>query len=140
MISIRPAVEHDIDVPCSFDLILPREIERREFICRLVTSGECFIAVADQTIIGYAVLNYTFYHNGFIEMLYIHSDYRRRGAGAALLQHIESLCQTPKLFTSTNLSNLPMQSLLAKLEYVLSGVIDNLDEGDPEIVFFKRLR
>jgi len=33
-----------------------------------------------------------------------------------------------------------MQSLLAKLEYVLSGVIHNLDEGDPEIVYFKRLR
>ena len=53
---------------------------------------------------------------------------------------MESLCRTPKLFTSTNLSNLPMQSLLAKLEYQLSGVIHNLDEGDPEIVYFKRLR
>ncbi len=35
---------------------------------------------------------------------------------------------------------LRMQSLLAKLEYELSGVIHNLDEGDPEIVYFKRLR
>ena len=33
-----------------------------------------------------------------------------------------------------------MQSLLAKFEYVVSGVIHNLDEGDPEIVYFKRLR
>lgn len=33
-----------------------------------------------------------------------------------------------------------MQLLLAKLEYVLSGVIHNLDEGDPEIVYFKQLR
>jgi hypothetical protein len=65
---------------------------------------------------------------------------RRNGAGAALVKHIESLCQTPKLFTSTNLSNLPMQSLLAKLGYILSGVIHNLDEGDPELVYFKRLR
>jgi hypothetical protein len=56
-----------------------------------------------------------------------------------LLQYMESVCQTPKLFTSTNLSNLPMQSLLAKLNYVLSGVIHNLDESDPEIVYFKRL-
>lgn len=31
-----------------------------------------------------------------------------------------------------------MQSLLAKLDYVESGVIHNLDEGDPEIVYFKR--
>ena len=73
-------------------------------------------------------------------MLYVHVDHRRSGTGAALLRHMESLCQTPKLFTSTNLSNLPMQSLLGKLEYELSGVIHNLDEGDPELVYFKRLR
>lgn len=73
-------------------------------------------------------------------MLYVHANHRRRGAGTALVQHLESLCQTPKLFTSTNLSNLAMQSLLAKLGYELSGVIHNLDEGDPELVYFKRLR
>lgn len=140
MISIRPAVENDIKTLFSFDLIAQRENERREFIRRVVTSNECFVAVADEKVIGYGVLNYTFYYVGCIEMLYIHSDYRRIGAGAALLQHLESLCQTPKLFTSTNLSNLPMQSLLAKLDYVLSGVIHNLDEDDPEIVYFKRLR
>ncbi len=140
MISIRPAVENDIDALCSFDLIAQRENERREFIRRVVTSGECFVAVADEKVIGYGVLNYTFDYNGCVDMLYIHSEYRRSGAGAALLQHLESLCQTPKLFTSTNLSNLPMQSLLAKLDYVLSGVIHNLDEDDPEIVYFKRLR
>ena len=33
-----------------------------------------------------------------------------------------------------------MQSLLSKFGYVLSGVIHNLDEGDPEIVYLKRLR
>lgn len=140
MISIRPAVENDIETLCSLDLIAQRENERREFIRWEVVSGNCFVAVADGKVIGYGILNYTFYYNGCIDMLYVHSDHRRSGVGAALLQHLESLCQTPKLFTSTNLSNLPMQSLLAKLGYVLSGVIHNLDEGDPEIVYFKRLR
>lgn len=140
MISIRPAVENDVEMLCSFDLIAQSENERREFIRCVVTSGESFVALKDEKVIGYAVLNYTFYHNGCVEMLYIHSDYRRSGAGAALLQHIEPLCKTPKLFASTNLSNLPMQSLLAKLNYVLSGVIHNLDDDDPEIVYFKRLR
>ncbi len=136
---ICPAVEDDIETLCSFDLIAQYENERREFIRREVTSGNCFVAVKNETVIGYGVLNYTFYHLGYIEMLYVHSDYRRSGAGAALLKYMESLCQTAKLFTSTNLSNLPMQSLLAKLNYVLSGVIHNLDEDDPEIVYFKRL-
>ena len=138
-ISIRPAVEDDIGAICSLDLIARREEGRREFIRREVVSGNCFVAVTNETVIGYGVLNYTFYHNGCIDVLYVHSEHRRRGAGEALLKHMESLCRTPKLFTSTNLSNLRMQSLLAKLEYELSGVIHNLDEGDPEIVYFKRL-
>ncbi|HEX8353770.1 MAG TPA: GNAT family N-acetyltransferase, partial [Pyrinomonadaceae bacterium] len=125
---------------CSLDLIARRESGRREFIRREVVAGNCHVAVAGETVVGYGVLNYTFYHNGCIEMLYVHSEHRRRGAGAALLAHMESLCRTPKLFTSTNLSNLPMQSLLAKSGYELSGVIHNLDEGDPEIVYLKRLR
>ena len=140
MISIRPAVENDIEALCSLDLIARQEGVRREFIRREVVSGNCFVAVTNGTVIGYGVLNYTFYDNGHIDMLYVHSEHRRRGAGEALLRHMEPLCRTPKLFTSTNLSNLRMQSLLAKLGYELSGVIHNLDEGDPEIVYCKRLR
>gem|GEM_PF-5850403 len=34
----------------------------------------------------------------------------------------------------------PMQLLLEKSGYSLSGFIDNLDPGDPELVYFKRLR
>ena len=32
-----------------------------------------------------------------------------------------------------------MQSLLNRAGYALSGVIHNLDEGDPEVVYFKQL-
>ena len=140
MISIRPANESDVEALCSLDLIARCDHDRREFIRRAVVSCTCFVAVAEEEVIGYGVLNYNFYRNGYIDMLYVHSAHRRCGAAEALVRHLESLCQTPKLFTSTNLSNLPMQALLAKLEYVLSGVIHNLDEGDPEIVYFKRLR
>ncbi len=84
MLSIRPAVENEIEEICSFDLIAQRENERREFIRRVVTSGECFVAVADEKVIGYAVLNYSFYHSGFIEMVYIRSDCRRSGAGCGV--------------------------------------------------------
>ena len=88
-------------------------------------------------MLGYAVLEYTFFEQGFISMLYVRADHRRSGVGTALLSHLESVCRTRKLFTSTNLSNLPMQALLARLGYRLSGVIHDLDEGDPELVYIK---
>ncbi|HEU4869991.1 MAG TPA: GNAT family N-acetyltransferase [Pyrinomonadaceae bacterium] len=140
MISIRTAVENDTEVLCALDDVARREDERREFIRREVASGHCFVAVIDATVVGYGVLNYTFYNNGWVDMLYIHADYRRRGVGTALLGYMESQCRTPKLFTSTNQSNSSMQSLIRKLGYETSGVIHNLDEGDPEIVYFKRLK
>lgn len=140
MITIRPAAEGDVEPLCSFDLVARREEGRREFIRRSVAAGDCHVAAVGGEVIGYAVLSHAFYHQGFVEMLYVHPGHRRRGAGAALLRHMESLCRSPKLFTSTNLSNLPMQSLLNRAGYALSGVIHNLDEGDPEVVYFKRLR
>jgi hypothetical protein len=32
-----------------------------------------------------------------------------------------------------------MQNLCEKLGFVRSGCIENLDEGDPEIIYFKRM-
>ena len=105
-----------------------------------MAAGTCHVADSGGELLGYGVLSHTFYGHGFVELLYVHPGRRRRGAGAALLLHFESLCRSPKLFTSTNLSNLPMQSLLNRAGYALSGVIHNLDEGDPEVIYFKRLR
>src|SRR3990172_5792197 len=73
-------------------------------------------------------------------MVYVDREFRRRGIGSALVRHMEQSCKTAKLFTSTNRSNKPMQALLDKLGYQPSGVIENLDEGDPELVYVKRVR
>ena len=137
MFSIRLAINSDINAICGFDHIARQDDQRRAFIRRSVERENCFVIATDDQITGYAVLEYSFYEQGFISMLYLHHAYRRQGAGLMLMQHLESVCQTRKLFTSTNLSNLPMQSLLAKLDYKLSGVIHNLDEGDPELVYVK---
>ena len=59
------------------------------------------------------------------------------GIGAALVGHVEGLCKSDRIFTSTNESNLPMQSLLQKLGYKRSGTVDDLDPGDPELFYSK---
>jgi N-acetylglutamate synthase-like GNAT family acetyltransferase len=133
MISIRLAAENDIDGICSFDV-------RRDFIQRAVANSACYIIAMDEGIAGCAVLEYSFFEMGFVSMLYIHPGKRGQGIGAEMIRHLESVCRTEKLFTSTNLSNLRMQSLLAKLGYKLSGTIHDLDEGDPELVYVKYLR
>lgn len=138
MISIRPAVSADIEALCSLDQIAQTNRERQQFIANSVSSGTCYVATNEAEVIGYGVLNYIFYGQGWIDMLYVAEGRRRQGAGKALIEHMQQQCRTTKLFTSTNLSNLPMQNLLTKLGFLISGRIDNLDEGDPEIIYFKR--
>ena len=111
-ISHRLALDSDIDQICSVDTIAQHSAHRQAFIRRSVAAATCYVAQAE-SIAGYAVLEYSFYEYGFVSMLVVHVDWRRRGVGTALMEYLESVCRTDKLFTSTNLSNLPMQSLLA---------------------------
>ena len=137
----RPAGPADISTIQLLDpLAVKGDEARQEFIRRAVEQQACRVAILDDKIVGYAVLEYTFFSCGFISMLYVHKDYRRQQVGQSLLAHLEQICNTPKLFTSTNLSNLPMQALLDRQGYLPSGVIHNLDEGDPELVYFKPLQ
>jgi N-acetylglutamate synthase-like GNAT family acetyltransferase len=138
IISCRLATTDDIDIICS-------SIDDRVFIPafleRSIASSHCYVAILnDSLIVGYAVLDYSFYAQAFLSMLRVHPSYRRQKVGLTLMNYLEqpAQCTAKKLFTSTNLSNLAMQSLLAKLQYKLTGVIHNLDDdNDPEIVYYK---
>ncbi len=139
MISFRPATKEDIPALWALDPLAQSGDERRQYIQHKVAAGTCHVALSGGQIAGYGVLEYTFFEYGFVAMLMVHPGMRRGGVGQGLMRHFEALCTTPKLFTSTNLSNLPMQGLLARLGYELAGVIHRLDEGDPELVYVKVL-
>ncbi|MGF6256786.1 ribosomal protein S18 acetylase RimI-like enzyme [Ensifer sp. LBL] len=85
------------------------------------------------------MLTHHFFGHAFIEMLMVGASWRQRGLGAALIAHFRSMSSGAKLFSSTNMSNRRMQDLLVKAGFRPSGYIDNLDENDPEIVFYSPL-
>ncbi|MBG4732089.1 hypothetical protein I4964_09615 [Pseudomonas aeruginosa] len=58
---------------------------------------------------------------------------------SALLRQARDDCRGDRRFTSRNRSTLPMRRLLEREGFQPSGVIDNLDEGDPELVFVRFL-
>ena len=112
---------------------------RREFLEHAHAAGECIVARRDGELAGFVVLDRLFFRQHFVELLYVEPAHRRTGVARAIVRHIESLCPGEKLFTSTNESNVRMQAFCAALGFERSGRIDNLDEGDPEIVYFKRV-
>ena len=138
MADIRLANQSDAESIISFDHVAQSDPSRKEFIKESINSGLCYVIKYDERIVAYGVLEYSFYGYGFIAMLYVHPEFRRRGLGSELMIHLENTCETEKLFTSTNQSNIPMQALLESIGFVPSGIVENLDEGDPELIYFKR--
>jgi GNAT superfamily N-acetyltransferase len=114
------------------------ESARRRRLADVVAQSRCVVAEVDGRIVGFAT-RATFYEYDFLELLVVDKRYRRRGIGTALARQIEATCTSGKLFTSTNQSNVAMQALCRRLGYEPSGIIHNLDENDPELVYVKRL-
>jgi N-acetylglutamate synthase-like GNAT family acetyltransferase len=140
MMIIRKATEADIPNIIAIDHIAVEENDRKQHIKKWTLEGNTVIALDDADLIGYAALEYTFFSQGFIAMLIVKPSNRRKGVGTSLISHLERNCKTSKLFTSTNESNKPMQELMVKMEYQPSGTVYNLDEGDPELFYFKPLK
>jgi GNAT superfamily N-acetyltransferase len=136
---IRDGKPQDRDAILALDHVVKVEPGRARFIERVLRSATCLVAEHEGRVVAYGALEYTFFENGFVSMLYVTEGERRRGIGTALLKALTARCATRKLFTSTNQSNRPMQELLISLGYRRSGVIENLDPDDPEVVYFLEL-
>ena len=138
-IEIRGGSVQDTDYVIGLDPFAQADQDRSAFIISALESGTCCVVESNSQVIGYGVLSYSFYGHGMVDLLFVREKDRRQGVGSVLLDHMVERCKTSKLFTSTNQSNTPMQRLLIKCDFVRSGVIENLDEGDPELVFFRQL-
>ncbi len=138
-LAIRYATEHDATVVARLDRAVLGSSERETLLHRAVAAGECVVAERGAALVGLATMDQSFYGRCFLSLLIVHREYRRRGVGSALIAYLERHCPGDDLFTSTNASNLPMRRLCERLRFVESGRIENLDPGDPEIVYYKRL-
>ena len=129
----------NVEAILRLDHLAGSSARRRELVAAAAREGRCFVARRLGSLSGYAILDHNFFDNGFIALVYVTAEHRRRGVGSALVRFAEGQCRSAKLFTSTNQSNTPMRELLTKLGYEPSGVIENLEQGDSELIFFKQL-
>jgi ribosomal protein S18 acetylase RimI-like enzyme len=136
---IDVAQEIDIDEMVALDVLGSGSSRRRNLITETVKQHHGYVARQETQIVGLLLMHQHFFELPFIELLMVHPSFRRQGIGTALMQHMETISTPGKLFTSTNLSNEPMQRLCERLGYIRSGIIEHLDENDPELFYFKRL-
>jgi GNAT superfamily N-acetyltransferase len=131
-IDVRPAKRVDIAAVLEVDHVA----ERADEVRRAVEDARCLVAEIAGELVGFCVSG-RFFGFDFLDLLVVQAAYRRQRVGTVLLEAWERTAHTPKLFTSTNESNVPMQRLCERLGYIRSGFIENLDEGDPEVIYFK---
>jgi hypothetical protein len=92
----------------------------------------------DNEIDGFVITNTrSFFGRDFVKLLVVSSAHRRSGIGHALLVAASATATTETIFASTNESNVAMRALFEREHWALSGVLTGIDEGDPELVFYR---
>lgn len=135
-IVVRRAVGSEWDALAGIDEVAGGgDVGRRAAIRRWCGQGSVLVAEDATGLVGYCVLEYTFFEQGFVTMLMVGPSARGRGVGRRLLDAAADSCATPKLFTSANVSNQPVQRLLQRAGWTPAGLLHGLDDGDPELFY-----
>ena len=136
---IRRAIPGDVDGILRIDNDAAQGDQgRADFLRRCLDLGECLVYLDRGSVAGFAVVRPAhFFGRDFVELLMVDPARRRGGIGRNLLRAALAAAGTEQVFTSTNTSNQPMRSLLRAEGWSFSGELDGLDEGDPELVFYK---
>ena len=136
--AIREGLPSDGALMLEIDGLGRSQAERAALLRESLRQGQCLVVEADCAVRGLVVLNYSFFGFGFIPLVVVSATHRRAGLGLRLILAAEARCTSAKLFSSANASNDAAHALFGRAGFKRSGVVENLDEGDSEIVYFKR--
>lgn len=112
-------------------------LKREKKITKAISKSNCLIVLRDSLPVGFVLFDYRFFDQGWIELLIIEENERGKRIGKRTLELLCEHSKTNKVFTSTNKSNLQMQKALANAGFIFAGRLEGLDEGDPELFYYK---
>jgi ribosomal protein S18 acetylase RimI-like enzyme len=135
----RRAERADLAAMLQIDEFAQVSTRRADDLAIALSAKEVIVAQDGDEVVGYLVFDHSFFGNGFVSVIVVAQEQRRHGVGLHLLHEAGRRCRTSKLFTSTSSSNVAAANLFERAGFVRSGVIENLEPGDPELVYFKRV-
>jgi ribosomal protein S18 acetylase RimI-like enzyme len=136
-ITVRKALLSDHQSLMEVDEYAQTDRTRAAYIKDCLAADECLVGEIGTDVFGFVVLNYSFFNFGFVPLIMVAEPFRRQGLGLRLLTEAAERCESSKLFISANASNKAAQALFAKAGFVQSGSIENLNDGEPELIYFK---
>ncbi|PFU45470.1 GNAT family N-acetyltransferase [Bacillus cereus] len=131
----------DLDSIVHLDIDVLGDDSRRDYIKHTIDEGRCIIVKEDNSISGFLTYDTNFFGCTFLSLIIVSPAKRRQGYASSLISYMLTHSPTQKIFSSTNESNESMQTVFNANGFVRSGIVENLDEGDPELIFhIKKLR
>jgi ribosomal protein S18 acetylase RimI-like enzyme len=127
----------DLDAIVKIDEEVIGNNSRCEYIRRAIEEKRCIVANDKNLIVGFLIFDTHFFDCSFISLIIVRPTERRKGYATSLIEYFINISPTKKIFSSTNKSNQKMQKVFKANGFIQSGFIENLDEGDPEIIYFK---
>jgi hypothetical protein len=131
------ATLEDLDKMVNIDYEVIGNTNRRDYIENAIELGHCIIVKNEGDIEGFLIYDFNFFECSFISLIIVSPSKRRNGNASLLIDYMMSISPTTKVFSSTNRSNSSMQKVFHANGFTESGIVENLDEGDPEIIYFK---
>ncbi|MBY6036793.1 GNAT family N-acetyltransferase [Fictibacillus nanhaiensis] len=133
---IRLANDHDLEEIILVDKEMIGSDRRKEEIKEAIGQNQCVLVFSDSELAGFLLYHTHFFECCFISLVMIKPSHQRKGYAKSLLKYMAEHSPTQKVFSSTNQSNIAMQQVFTASDFIKSGFVDNLDEGDPEIIYF----
>ncbi|MED1411886.1 MULTISPECIES: GNAT family N-acetyltransferase [Bacillus] len=141
MENVTKASINDLDSIVHIDIEIIGDDSRRNYIKHAINEGQCIIVKEGNFISGFLTYDTNFFGYTFLSLIIVSPTKRRKGHASSLISYMLSHSPTQKIFSSTNKSNENMQKVFQANGFIRSGIIENLDEGDPEFIFYtKKLR
>ena len=112
---------------------------RNKLLKAALKEKRALIAFMGRIPAGFLIWTKDFYSHHFIDLVLVHPQMRRKGVAQAMIKTMEAICPGNKLFSSTNRSNKAMQEVFRQTGFVKSGFISNLDKGNPEWIYYKKV-
>lgn len=140
-LEIATAQPGDLTALLATHVLLTSSARQSAIVRDAVANAGCLVARDGARLAGFVAWDRGFFDRPFVRLLVVEPADRRRGTGVSLVRAVErAVARDRELFISTEATNAPMRALLAKLGYLASGFVENVNEpGNAELIFHKRL-
>lgn len=126
--------------PCATLAALVIGRERAEaFIRSHLERHHLIVAEADREVVGFLAYRTDWFQCTFVTLTVVREDFRRKGIAREFFKSVEMISPTPRLFSSSEETNVASIRMHRALGFAPSGHIDNLPQGARELLFYKRI-